>query len=141
MQLANRRIVVADDTPDTARLLQLFLEREGATVELAANGREAVDAVRRSQTAGPPIDLILMDMQMPVLDGYAATGELRAIGFHRPIIAITAHGLEYDRDACLRAGCDDYILKPFSRDTLLTIVVGWTKRRIRFGDVRKRVNQ
>lgn len=114
--LSGRRVLLAEDGLDNQRLLTLILEKHGAAVELAPNGLEAVNAV----TAAPErFDLILMDMQMPMLDGYGATSRLRAMGYSRPIIAVTANAMTGDREKCLAAGCSHYLTKPIDRELLI----------------------
>ena len=89
---------------------------------VAENGQIAVDLALAAQQAGQPFDVILMDMQMPVMDGYEATRKLRSAGYQQPIIALTAHAMTEDRQKCLDAGCDDYMAKPVERESLLTLV-------------------
>jgi len=115
--LAGLRVLVVEDGPDNQRLLRRYLEAAGADAQLAANGREAVQ--RLAGDGVDAFDLVLMDMQMPVLDGYAATRELRLAGVSVPIIALTAHALADDRRRCLDAGCDEYLAKPVDRRALL----------------------
>jgi CheY-like chemotaxis protein len=106
------RILVVDDSPDIRRLVSLRLRKVGAEVELAENGAVAVDKARAAIADKRPYDVILMDMQMPELDGYEATRQLRAEGYQRPIVAVTAYALIGDREKCLAAGCSDYVPKP-----------------------------
>jgi len=123
------RVLLAEDGPDTQTLIAFLLRKAGAEVCVADDGRFAVEAAERAQRDGQPFDIILMDMQMPVMDGYEATRKLRAARWTTPIVALTAHALTEDRQKCLDAGCDDYAAKPIDRQTLLDIVDRWVTRR------------
>ncbi|MEO6594663.1 MAG: response regulator, partial [Planctomycetota bacterium] len=109
-------VLVVDDAPDNQRLLQAILKRLGLTVELADNGRMAIERV--SESDRQPFDLVLMDLQMPEVDGITAIRELRARGFELPIVSLTAHALADDRERCLAAGASSYETKPISRQRL-----------------------
>ncbi len=110
---------MADDGPDNRRLLEYFLRHAGAEVTVTDNGQAAMELALAAERDGRPYAVILMDMQMPVLDGYGATELLRSLGYTRPIIALTAHAMTSDREKCLKAGCTDYAAKPINRIELL----------------------
>ncbi len=108
------RILIADDVEANREFFAHVLRREGAECHFARDGQQAVNSV--SQAA---FDLVLMDMQMPVMDGYTATNMLRKAGFQLPIISITANGTDDDRARCRTAGCTSYLTKPISISRLL----------------------
>ncbi|MCM2373419.1 PAS domain S-box protein [Aporhodopirellula aestuarii] len=110
-------VLIVDDGDINRRLTRLLLERGGATVRLAENGQVAVDIASQTQ-----FDVILMDMQMPVLDGYSATTKLRERGFKGPVIALTAHAMKGDREKCEAAGCTGYLSKPVDADQLYEVI-------------------
>lgn len=107
------RVLVVDDSPTGRALVMRALEGLGHDPESAATGREAVDRV-----AAEPFDVVLMDMEMPEMDGIEATRRIRASGSRVPIIGVSAHAFAADRRACLEAGMDDHVTKPFRLETL-----------------------
>jgi PAS domain S-box-containing protein len=111
------RILLVEDGRDNQRLLHTLLTDAGAVVAIADNGQIGVQLATTE-----PFDLILMDMQMPVMDGYAATSELRRLGIKTPIIALTAFAMAEDRVRCIAIGCTAYLSKPVDEDTLLETV-------------------
>jgi signal transduction histidine kinase len=122
------RVLLAEDGPDNQRLISFLLRKAGAQVDIAENGRIAINAIAAANAAGTPFDLILMDMQMPELDGYAATAELRASGYTGLIVALTAHAMQTDRERCLRAGCNDFATKPIERASFLALVKAYLEK-------------
>ncbi len=113
--LTGCRILIVDDVQTNRELLSLIFRDANAEVELATNGEEAIELAFRN----PAPDVVLMDMQMPVLDGYAATRRLRAAGFGQPILALTANSMKGDEQRCFDAGCNDFLSKPIDLDLLL----------------------
>jgi signal transduction histidine kinase len=113
------RVLVAEDSPTNQVLIKMLLEKLGFVVTIAQNGLEVIEAVKNQH-----FELILMDMQMPEMNGYNATKKLRGLGVKTPIIAMTVNVDEEDKKECLRAGCDDYISKPIDRTHLLKVING-----------------
>ena len=119
-------VLLAEDNPVNRRLAETLLTRAGCTVTTATTGRQAVDLYVGSPAG---FDLILMDVQMPEMDGLAATAELRARGCTTvPIVAMTAGALQGDRERCLAAGMNDYLAKPVRRENLLAVLDTWLGR-------------
>ena len=126
-QLAGVRILVVEDNPLNQEVIGDLLRLAGATVTLADNGREAVERVEREAA-----DLVLMDMQMPLMDGLDATRAIRAEARHAslPIIALTANALSEDRDRCLAAGMNDFLTKPIDPEQLFAALGRWLPHRV-----------
>ena len=116
------RILLAEDSAENQQLIALLLRKAGADVVAAENGQLALETALAAYEVGEPFDVILMDMQMPVLDGYEATRQLRKCGYTAPIVALTAHAMAGDCQKCLDAGCSDYLHKPCQNLALLEMV-------------------
>jgi len=110
-------VLVADDDPGNQRLAKRILERLGFDVATADDGAEAVEKAENCE-----FDMIFMDVQMPVMDGFRATRLLRQKEIATPVIALTAHAFKEDRARCFEAGCDDYIAKPIDHDIFVKII-------------------
>jgi CheY-like chemotaxis protein len=125
--LARHRILLVEDNPDNQKLAARVLEGAGAQVDTAENGKEAV-----RMASATLYDLVVMDVMMPVMDGFTATREIRrreSPANRVPVVALTAHATEGFRDRCLECGMDDYLSKPFKRDRFLALVDQWGDRR------------
>jgi PAS domain S-box-containing protein len=120
--LKDYRILLAEDGPDNQRLISFVLKKAGANVTVVENGQLAVDAAIQALDECNPFHVILMDMQMPVLDGYGATALLRSRGYRGTIIALTAHAMESDCNKCIQAGCDGYSTKPIEKEKLFQYI-------------------
>lgn len=130
-QLEGRRILVVEDDIRNVYALTGVFEPHGATVQIARNGREALDALGRvNDGAAPKVDLVLMDVMMPEMDGLTATREIRKIARWKtlPIIMLTAKAMAEDQNQCLAAGANDYLSKPLDVDKLLSLTRVWMPR-------------
>jgi len=125
----NKHVLVAEDNETNQEVAVGMLQKTGCKITLVGNGKDAVEAVSKNS-----YDLIFMDCQMPVMDGYQATRAIRrleekeGLAKYTPVIALTANVLEGDREKCLSSGMDDYISKPFKQDTILKILERWFKK-------------
>ncbi|WP_299467112.1 response regulator [uncultured Gimesia sp.] len=120
--LQGKKVLLAEDGPDNQKLIAFILKKAGAEVSVAENGEVAHEAAVKALDAGDLFDVILMDMQMPVLDGYEATRKIREAGYRGPIISLTANAMEGDREKCIKAGCNDHITKPIDRKKLVGMI-------------------
>ena len=111
------RILVVDDSEDNRDILKIMLKSTGAKIETAENGEAGIERALNSE-----FDVVLMDIQMPGIDGHEAAKRLRSKGFRKPILALTAHALKEDRERSIQSGCDDHITKPIRKDELVSAV-------------------
>ena len=122
------RLLLAEDGPDNQRLIAFHLKRAGAVVSVVETGLGAVRSLCQGGNQGgslmdpAPVDVVLMDMQMPEMDGYAAARALRSKGCEVPIIALTAHAMAGDRERCLEAGCSGYTTKPINAAEMVALI-------------------
>ena len=121
------RILLAEDGEDNQQLISYFLTTAGAQIQIAQNGKIALEMLKAAITTSCPFDLLLSDMQMPEMDGYTLARTLRANGYEIPIVAITAHAMAEDRRKCLEAGCNDYATKPINKAALISTCRRWMK--------------
>lgn len=129
--LAHYRVLVAEDGPDNRRLISFLLGNLGVDFHAVENGQQALEAVLGEESASKheaAFDLILMDMQMPVLDGYQATRLLREAGYRGPIVALAVQAMRDDRQRCLDAGCDDCLTKPIDKSRLSELIERYINR-------------
>jgi CheY-like chemotaxis protein/HPt (histidine-containing phosphotransfer) domain-containing protein len=120
-------VLVAEDGIDNQALIAARLRETGLSVEIAPNGRLAYEKALDAFNGGRPFDLILMDVQMPEMDGFTATLQLRGKGYRGPIIALTANAMERDRSKCLSAGCNDFVTKPINMEKLFKAIGKYLK--------------
>ena len=119
-QMPGAHVLVVDDSEENRDLIRLVLSHQGVTVTAAGNGVEALELVQRN-----PFQLVLMDVQMPVMDGYTAVAKMRERGLRLPVVALTAHAMKGIEQKCLDAGFDGYLGKPIKIDSLLEKVAGY----------------
>ena len=122
------RILLVDDRREIRFLAEHLITDAGASVITASGGEEALALIEEDRTGEATVDVILMDVQMPVMDGLEATRRLRQKGFDRPVVALTASAMQKDRDRCFAAGCNDFISKPIDRDILLGKLSHWIEQ-------------
>jgi len=127
-RLAGVRVLLVEDGIDNQRLIRFQLERAGAEVCVAENGLVALELIGEHPAKPSTFDIVLMDMQMPEMDGYDATRELRRRGHTIPVIAVTAHAMDGERGRCLEVGCSDYISKPVNRELLIARCAAFAKQ-------------
>jgi CheY-like chemotaxis protein len=122
-RLADLQVLLVDDSEDNQNLFRRILTTAGARVVLASDGLAAVALQKRE-----PFDVIIMDVRMPILDGYEATKRIRANGYTGPVIALTAHATPGEEERCRNSGCSDFYLKPIDRNSLIAAVESARKR-------------
>ena len=134
LQALAAQVLVADDRPDIRAMVRRFLESAGAGVIAVTDGEAVIEALAGFADPSSWPDAIVMDMQMPRLDGYEATRRIRANGFDRPIVALTAAAMKGERERCLKAGCNDYLSKPIDGRLLIDTLAALIERHRRSGE-------
>ncbi|MBL4698418.1 MAG: CHASE domain-containing protein [Phycisphaerales bacterium] len=118
------RVLLAEDGLDNQKLIARMLKKIGLKAEIVNDGRAAVDAVVKAHADGCPFDVVLMDIDMPILDGFLATSEIRSRGIDVAIVALTAHAMDGIKEKCFEAGCDEYVVKPINRERFYRVLEG-----------------
>ena len=121
--LHGKKVLVVDDSPDNQRIVSLFIRGAGGETEIASNGKEALE-----KALAGDYDVVLMDIQMPIMDGFQAMKELSDASFSKPVVALTAHAMREERERCLRAGFTDHLPKPIDRSALLATIAKLASR-------------
>ena len=130
LPLTGIRLLLAEDGVDNQLLISYMVKKNGAEITIVENGQLAIEAYEAARLTERPFDAVLMDMQMPVLDGYSATRMMRQRGYQIPIIAVTAHAMPGDRDTCIDAGCSDYLTKPVERKKLTDAILSSCRQKL-----------
>ncbi len=131
-KMYSAKVLIAEDNPANQMLIKTLLNKHGIEVTLVDDGQKAIEAIQDQD-----FDMVFMDMQMPVMNGYEATQALRQDGYKTPIIALTANAMSGDRDKCLEVGCNDYLSKPIDQQKLRDLL----EESLGSNDVEKQVNQ
>jgi len=121
--LATKKVLIVDDDEANRYLMQVILEELGCGFDFALNGQDAIEKVR-----GGGVDLVFMDLKMPLLNGYDATKMIREFNKGIPIIALTAHAMEWIPSKCFAIGMNDFISKPYNKNKIKEEVVRWTRK-------------
>ncbi|MEK9713521.1 MAG: response regulator [Thalassolituus sp.] len=119
--LADKCVLIVEDIQINQLIVQEFLHKQGITTLISENGLDAVNLMQQE----PAVDLILMDVQMPVMDGYTATEKIREFNASIPILGMTANAMDDDKKACLNSGMNDHIAKPIDPDRLRLLLEQW----------------
>jgi CheY-like chemotaxis protein len=123
-RLKGLKVLLVEDSPDNRVLISNYLKKAGASIEAAEDGIVGVECALRMLP-----DVVLMDVQMPRMDGRTATRKLRNSGFSKPIIALTAHAMREERDKCFESGCTDFLTKPIQREHLIEVLTRYLPNR------------
>jgi signal transduction histidine kinase/CheY-like chemotaxis protein len=123
------RVLLVEDGPDNQRLVAYTLGKSSVEIRIESDGEAGLGRMLEAWEQGEPFDLVLLDMQIPTIDGYTVASRARARGYTGRIVALTAHAMTGDRERCLRAGCDGYLSKPFRPEDLLGLVRWATQER------------
>ncbi len=121
--LRGLKLLLVEDSPDNQMLITLYLNKVGAEVKVASDGATGVELALAEN-----FDAVLMDVQMPILDGHEATRKLRNLKYSKPIIALTAHALKEERAKCFESGFTEFLTKPIQRDLLIEVLSRYVKK-------------